>query len=102
MPARRYRSCEPVSAADTPNLRCSSATTGRITDRFCLSDRTSPSSTSNSSQPIHIPAAQPGGVEDGGGVEAGAGVEGGAGAGAEVGPGGGALGTGELLRANNI
>ena len=58
MPARRYRSCEPVSAADTLNLRCNSATTGRITDRFCLSDRTSPSSTSNSSQPIHISAAE--------------------------------------------
>ncbi len=27
---------------------------GRVTDRFCLSERTSPSSTSNSSQPIHI------------------------------------------------
>src|SRR5271166_6808333 len=54
MPARRYSSCEPVSAADTLNLRCNSATTGRITERFCLSERTSPSSTSNSSQPIHI------------------------------------------------
>jgi hypothetical protein len=54
MPARRYRSREPVSAADTLNLRCNSATTGRITDRFCLSDRTSPSNTSNSSQSIHI------------------------------------------------
>ena len=44
----------PSRTADTLNLRCSSATTGRITERFSLSDRTSPSNTSNSSQPIHI------------------------------------------------
>src|ERR1700677_4266769 len=55
MPARRYRSWEPVSAADTLNLRCSSATTGRITDRFFLSDCTSPSNLSDSGEPIHIP-----------------------------------------------
>ncbi len=44
----------PVSAADTANRRCSSAITGRMTDRFSLSECTSPSSRSNSSQPIHI------------------------------------------------
>src|SRR6201998_226812 len=90
--ARRYSSCDPVSAADTLNLRCNSATTGRITERFCLSDRTSPSSTSNSSQPIHI--GQPDGVDDGAGVDAGAGP--GAGRGAGV------VGAGELPRASSI
>src|SRR5260370_138626 len=58
MPALRYRSCEPVSAAEALNLRRSSATTGRITDGFCLSDRTAPSNTSNSIQAIHISRAE--------------------------------------------
>ena len=101
MPARRYRSCEPVSAADTLNLRRSSATTGRITDRFCLSDRTSPSNTSNSSQPIHISGAA---VRPGAGAGGGAGA--GPGAGAGAGPGGGGAGwsrrAGELPRASSI
>src|SRR5690606_26332563 len=51
--ARRYRSCSPVSAADTPNRR-SSAITGRIADLFCLSECTSPSSRSSSSAPRYI------------------------------------------------
>ena len=66
--ARRCRSSEPVSAADTANRRCSSAMTGRMTERFCFSERTSPSRTSNSSQPIHIVAS--------GGAEAAAAVAG--------------------------
>ena len=36
------------------NVRCNSATIGRTTERFCLSECTSPSSRSNSSQPIHM------------------------------------------------
>ena len=53
-PARRCRSMRTGLGGRHANLRCSSATTGRTTDRFCLSECTSPSSTSNSSQPIHI------------------------------------------------
>ena len=50
-PATRSRRPTPRSC------RCSSAITGRTADRFCLSDRTSPSSRSNSSQPIHMVTA---------------------------------------------
>src|SRR5262245_40146253 len=55
IPARRCSCWDPVSAAETANLRCSSAITGRTAERFCFSECTSPSSRSNSSQPIHIP-----------------------------------------------
>lgn len=58
-PARRCRSSQPVSAAETANRRCNSATIGRTTDRFSFSERTSPSRMSNSSQPIHKLLRQP-------------------------------------------
>ena len=52
-PARRCRSWWETSATLTAYARFSSAISGRTTDRFCLSEKTSPSSRSNSSTPTH-------------------------------------------------
>src|SRR5215468_4182477 len=58
--ARRCSGMLPVSATDTPGWRrCTSAMIDRTTERFCFSDRTSPSSTSRVSVPTYT---QPGPV----------------------------------------
>src|SRR5262249_56847111 len=55
--ARRCRSRYPVSPTATPgNRRCTSAMRGLTTERFCLSDRTSPSSTSRVRAPTYTSA----------------------------------------------
>src|SRR5215468_5205477 len=52
----RCRSMCPVSAAARPgNFLCNSAISGLTSDRFCFSDRTSPSSTSSVSAPTYTP-----------------------------------------------
>src|SRR5215471_9694400 len=56
--ARRWRSRLPVSATATPGCRLrTSAMIDRTTERFCLSDRMSPSSTSSVRAPTYTPAS---------------------------------------------
>src|ERR1700710_1579506 len=55
----RCRSASPTSAAATPYFRRSSATTGRTTERFSFSDRTSPRRRSATSDPVNNPALLP-------------------------------------------
>src|SRR5262249_57983549 len=59
-PARRWRSRLPVSATATPGWRLrTSAMIEATAERFCLSDRMSPSSTSSVSAPTYTPASVP-------------------------------------------
>src|SRR5215468_320060 len=58
--ARRWRSRLPVSATATPGWRLrTSAMIEATAERFCLSDRMSPSSTSSVSAPTYTPASVP-------------------------------------------
>src|SRR5260370_13183715 len=64
--ARRCRSRCPVSATEAPGKRrLTSATSGRTADRFCFSERTSPSSTSRVRAPTYtvFPRSPPGRLE---------------------------------------
>src|SRR5690606_41014842 len=64
--ALRYSSVPPVSATATAGKRFrTSAMTGRRTDRFCFSDRTSPSSRSSVRAPTYTWPITSGSTEDG-------------------------------------
>src|SRR5699024_1156202 len=56
--ARRCNCWYPVSETETSNRLRNSAINGRTTDRFCFSERTSPSSRSNSSAPTYTDITQ--------------------------------------------
>ncbi len=63
MPARRCRSVRSGLGGRHAELALQLGDHGRTTERFCFSECTSPSSRSNSSQPIHIAVSRPGGGE---------------------------------------